>query len=795
MAQISVTASSVLPSILAVQTVHEDTHLIAPCTIALEAMVTDFGVTDGGDFNPAVHEVEYVWTVRKYVSSVEDTSYQTASYSAPQNVPDALNRKARHYNKRMSHSVMVEDVDPGSPATFEFICTATNIATGQTATSVAFTREVQHPDDGFTDAETFVQRSDSEIGYPSTSNSLYSTMTAARAAAEAALSAGSITKARICVQRGFGHGDGRGPSDTNGTCYMADSWGAQATRAEITNGTKWEPYRNFRPNYTSIKLANLEMRSGAVMDIAVQATAVSPTYTMDNVDMYHANEGLGRLVSGGNPTAWCAQVNCIGDGFTGTGGSFNKDVNGWIIQGCRVVALPDQSSDQKGGGGYIFRGRANNIMISRTDMQTRQAWFNNVPGIKTMQRTLRIFGTSQANIAGSHTYVDRCYSEAGQMQVGETSSLPCNFVIERNIVVSSGDNYDAMIALGNVGTIRLNHLVMSPAQPPQNTDGYRVRQGIRVAEVGDNPDVVGLPARVYNNTFVCLANDGGNLELVGFDAVLTSTFEANNILHAPYMPTPVNDHTFDRVNYGDPRYDGYSERRGDTASATPYSTWNTNDDETMHGFTSGNWLRGQTTGFEKQYERTQPRFQSGQELVCNETGGPYFQRLDNTTMQVWQPGEVIEELNGPGGTPTGNTTTLRTAAAYGQPHYSGFDLIGDMPETANPSHELLYSGSGFAPGDIVTGGTTGATALITQVWSNHLWLRNVSIPFVSSEALTSTTGGTGNAASASALSGLGDLWVVQGNPVRESLSWRTHPYSRSDMFGNPSLSKGALHAT
>lgn len=794
MGQITVTASAASAALLATQVVHEDSHLIAPCTIALEAMVSNLGVVDGGAFNPAVHEVEFVWTVRKYVSGVEDASYQTASFAAAENVPDALNRKARHYNKRMSHTVMVEDVDPGSPATFEFICRATNIATGETAVTVAFTRDVVHPDDGFSDAETFVQRSNLETTYPSTSNTLYATITDARAAAAAALSAGEITQARICVQRGFSHADGRGPNDTNGTCYMVDSWGTQAARAEITNSAKWEPFRQYPPNYTSQKLANLEMRNGAVMDINVGPQGGNPTYTLDSVDLYDASEGLGRLVSGGNPTAWCAQVNCIGDGFTGTGGSFNINMKGWVIQGCRVVAQSYQSSDQKSGGGYIFRGRADNIMISRTDMMPRQAWFNNVPGIKTMQRTLRIFGTAQAQIPGAHIYIDRCYSEAGQMQVAETNSVPCNYVIERNAVVSSGENYDAMIALGNVGTIRLNHLVMSPAQPPQQGEAYKVRQAIRVAEVGDNADVVGLPARVYNNTFVCLANDGVNLEMVGFDAALTNAFEANNILHAPYMPTPVNNHTFERLNYGNPRYDGYSERRGNTAGATPYSTWNTNDDEAAHGFTTGNWLRGQTTGFEKRYERTQPRFQSGHELVCDEPDGPFFQRLDQTTMQVWQAGEVIEELDGPGGTPTGNTTTLRTAAVYGQPHYSGFDLIGDMPETANPTHEMLYSGSGFAPGDIVTGSTSGATALITQMWSNHLWLRDVSTPFVSSEALTSTTGGAGNAASASALSGLGDLWAVQGNPARDSLSWQTHPYSRCDMFGNPLSGKGALHA-
>ncbi|MEO0379486.1 MAG: hypothetical protein AAF252_04400 [Pseudomonadota bacterium] len=769
----------------------EDTQLIAPCTLALEVMPSNMGVVDGGDYNPAMHEIEYVTTITK----VGDPSYQTATFSAPVNLSNELNRKATLYGKRINHSIMIEDVEPGSPATFEFVSWCVNLATGKSAVTNVISRTIYHPDDGFSDAETFVQREDGETGYPSTSNPLSATFSDAQNAAHAALAAGTITKARICLQAGKSGTLGRGPGDANGVCLLIDSWGA-ARRAIVTSAN-WDVIRNMGDNYLSVKVAGMETASGSVMSFDMGGNTAPIVYTFESVDTYDAPDAFGSLTSGGNANAWCAQVNCVGEGFTSTGGSFNGNMFGWCLIGCRANTRSWQSSDQKGGGGYVLRGRAPNIIVSRCDFATSQGWFINAPGIRTIQPPLRIFGTSQEHILGAYVHVERNVSEVQRLQVGETSSLPVNFVVERNHVLSGADTIDGLIDMGSPGTVRLNHLTYSPAEPPQNSDTFRTRTFVRMTQRGDDPDVLAIEGRVYSNTFVSLARDGQAITPVSAQGGLT-VIEANNIVHAPYASSPVNDHAFIRLASATPRYPGYNERSDNPGP--PLSAFNTTlevqyvggtSDLIVPGFVPGNEVRGQTTGFVKTFSHFQPRFQAGLDIMFQEPSGPYFARLDETDMEVFLPGEVLEEL-GSDGNPTGLTVTVDVGGSYGSAYYAGLDLIGDIPTSANPTHVVEYTGSGFEPGDVLTGGITGSTAVVKQVWLDRLWLRDVSAPFLSGEPLTSNGGGSGNAVTASALSGLGDLWAVDGNPPREGLSWRSFPYARRDMMGNERQGVGAL---
>lgn len=790
MAQIAVTASSAPPATAVWSIVREDTQLIAPYTIVLEVMPTNMGVVDGGDYNPAMHEIEYVTTVTK----VGDPSYQSAAFSAPANLSGELNRKAVLYGKRITHSIMVEDVEPGSPATFEFVDWCVNLATGKAAITNVISRTIAHPDDGFSDAETFVHREDSEAGYPGTSNPISATFSGAQNAAHAALSAGTITKARICLQAGKSGTLGRGPGDANGACLLIDSWGA-APRATVTSAN-WEVLRNMGDNYLSVKVANINTAPGSRMTFDMGGNTAPIHYTFESIHTADAPDAFGSLVSGGNANAWCVQVNCVGEGFTSTGGSFNTNMRAWCLIGCRGTSRPEQSSDQKDGGGYLLRGRAPNIIVSRCDFMTVQGWFINVPGIRTTQPTFRIFGTSQQHILGAYVHIERNVSEVQRVQVGETNSLPVNFIIERNHVMSGADTIDGLLDIGSPATVRLNHLTYSPAEPPQNSDTFRSRTFVRMTQRGDDPDVLAIEGRVYSNTFVSLARDGQAITPVSAQGGLT-VIEANNIVHAPYAPTPVDNYTFTRQASATPRYPGYNERSDNPGP--PLSAFNTTlevqydgmGDLIVPGFVPGNQVRGQTTGIIKVFSHFQPRFQAGLDIMFSEPGGPYFSRLDQTDMEVFLAGEVLEEL-GSDSQPTGLTVTVDVGGSFGSAYYAGLDLIGDIPTSANPTHVIEYTGSGFAPGDVISGGTTGSTAVVKQVWADRLWLRDVSAPFLSGEPLTSNGGGSGNAVSASALSGLGDLWSVQGNPPREGLSWRAFPYARKDMMGNERQGVGAL---
>ncbi|MEL7167658.1 MAG: hypothetical protein AAGL96_19520, partial [Pseudomonadota bacterium] len=179
------------------------------------------------------------------------------------------------------------------------------------------------------------------------------------------------------------------------------------------------------------------------------------------------------------------------------------------------------------------------------------------------------------------------------------------------------------------------------------------------------------------------------------------------------------------------------------------------------------------------------------EVICNEPNGPYFERLDNTTMEIFAASEVLEEIDGPGGAPTGQTVTVRTGTIYGQPHFFGFDLIGLIANTAQATHVVECTSAGIAPGDTVTGGTSGATATVTQVWGDRIWMRDLGGAFQSGESLSSS-GGTGTTTGASERAGHGDLWALNEDPARDSISWAAAPYARHDMLGNARVAVGAL---
>jgi hypothetical protein len=137
-----------------------------------------------------------------------------------------------------------------------------------------------------------------------------------------------------------------------------------------------------------------------------------------------------------------------------------------------------------------------------------------------------------------------------------------------------------------------------------------------------------------------------------------------------------------------------------------------------------------------------------------------------------------------------------------QPHDTAMFAVGTIPFTISPTHLVAYDAltGNFTEGDTLTGGTSGATGTICQVFDDGttglIWLRGVTGTFVDNETLADGGGGSARADGDMRSAGTGALWLpAEGNPA---LGAALHdPVALFDFFGNrrPAYpSKGAFEA-
>jgi len=648
--------------------------LVAPYQVTLEALVTDFGVEAGGagEWDPQYHDIEYIWSVEE----VGNPDYATSMYTAPVHVPAANRVKGTKYGKRIVHVIGRDDVTPGAARTFRFVCTAVNLATGISATSAAYERTIEHPDDYFSAAETFVVRATGSIAtdYPATSQALRTGIQDAIGLVASRVGPSGLTKYRVCIEKGMTN-----PGIIQNYVYLDtiyfDTWGSSPDEP-IVSASRSEWVRSLAPPCSTFVLYGIKFIDAGQpwLSASIPNEEDACCFTIDSIKTEGTSVALGWDVGGVLTNIWPAYSNCAADGFTSEGGMAAGEIMALI--GCRIVSLPIQSSDHKGGGGFGIRSdKGVRLMyISQSEGFVRQGWFNNVPGIQTTQAMLRLFGTGTSQVAGRRIHVERCTLE-GACSIGNDDTNIMNVLVERNISLRVHDVGSWSIA--TAATVRNNLQIVPPSRDAQNGVFPQVARLVSFTTPGtivqDPRD--GL-AKVYNNTVIHLSN----VEASAADIVNEGTYtvvEANNVFHAPYAPTPVIAGNFNLTEVFTPRFDGYDERRGSPGEPQYRALI---DQATIMGTHSpGDQLRGRTSGVTKTLRVLEGADQnppySGETWFRSGFGWRFDASVINTRMdqaagfERFVASEILDNLD------TGGTVQLKANAFFQPTHDTGWDLI------------------------------------------------------------------------------------------------------------------------
>lgn len=273
---------------------------------------------------------------------------------------------------------------------------------------------------------------------------------------------------------------------------------------------------------------------------------------------------------------------------------------------------------------------------------------------------------------------------------------------------------------------------------------------------------------------------------------------ANNVLHEPYATTPVSTISFTLSEVFTPQYKGYWDTETPTGNITetPYYIAYHNAATISGTFGAGNTVRGQTSDVAKVFVS----FASGNDPdspPLGGTNGDAIMLFETTVTNAkptanFTPGEVLEDLT------SGATVTMRTTADDSQVPTSGRWDTSLVPGTPTPTHVIAYDAQtgNFTEGDTLTGGTSGATGTICQVFDDGttglIWLRDVTGTFADNETITDGATGSATANGGAVSAGTGALWVPTSAIALESGTWAEKPFIRRGFMGQDiTASQGA----
>lgn len=755
----------------------------APFAIYLDADPTGFTTTAAStetEFDPAFTDIEYIWSIEK----VGDPTWQTGTYSKPANVPTENKAKGTKFGQRISHVFGDEDIT-GASSTFRFTVTAIEVSTGVSATSSAYDVVVQSIDSYWTADETFIVRVSGATNYPTTTNAISSSFTSAVGAAATSVGAGNITKYRICVERGQTHTGSYFNSFGGPTATLIDTWGTGAN-PECTGDRFFLIRSNTSSSVVDFQLVGIDRRNvGTNAGFTLNPRAAEPEsmVTMWDCNVEDTNEFYTVSTNAFNGYLTIANCSALGTRFVVTGGLESGFASSYI--GCSFLHKATQNSDQRSGGGYGLRPEiTNQFYFSQTEIFVRQGWFNNAPGIQTTQPVIRLWWNSADQPDGARAMIDRNYIE-GQVTVNDDggNSDVANFVYERNVHVGIHDTGWFISGLPKGGIVRNNQFTRPPSPPANNQTNNNFVTNAVIAFNNEGTGWGDRAAKIYSNTIISLQNTAvlpDVWEVKSGDTISNNPTASNNVIHAPNASTPTVFGTFTQAANAAPYYDGYDDRRTVTV-ATPQYEPNIGANTVTGTFQVGETVEGQTSGVQKTYVGTFDRFQAGTSLLFEDT--EVFDALDVAAgFQRFTAGEQLVGLT------SGATVNLTSSAVYGQPFDTGNQLIGDIPDTVTPTHQVTVSGvGGFVPGETVT--TASGTAYVCQVIGSTIYLVDPTGSIASGEAITSASG-SGTTTSAIASSGVGDLWTPTSNNAADAL------YSPYDLLGNErnagNAIKGAL---
>lgn len=773
--------------------------LSAPYQIVLEAQILNFGISAGAteaDYDPQVHDVEYIWSIEK----VGDPSYQTSLYSGVPDLPDAMRVRGTKYEKIVTLVFGKNDVTPGSTSTFRVAVTAIDLATGASVSSEPVERTIQHPDDVFTPAETFIVRGSgsTDTGWPTTSNP--TTVGSIQTAREAAVAAG-VSRYRICVERGYPVARMRSFGSGVAEVILMDTWGdGEKPTVGANNSGAFNLFGGLTALSRSVQIdgfkvvASNESRafsasgpSGVMRD---DLCVTVSDFDVDGVDI-----GMERV--GGTSAGWLAFHNLLMTRYTycGSLGLVDENCRGISFVGCNLGDDPARSSDNTkddtgnaGGGGWSIRMGTPAYLFYQSScyMYGRQGWFVNQAGISTLQPRMRISHL----VAGVRHIADRCAFEGGNTVYtcggdnGATKRIT-NTVISRCVFLAAHDT-QRILSFNTCGTIRGCFLIYPPSTPASDLSAERFFQVTSETGGASPPNVP--PVKIYNNTCIFLRIGIPPIDLLSGGSGFPIK-EANNIFHQPYTIPPQVAGSFSLPDFLGSNYRGYkttTDPEQDPHYVCEVGTVTT-------PFTVGEIVTGSVSGVSKVFAGFRSRFRDEDMLAFDMD--VVTDKLDDVPgFQRFASNDVLTGSLG------GGPATMSSMYSS-QGHDTAMWATDFIPKTITPNLVVEYSGisGAFAVGGVLTNGT--ATATIGQIQdlgggSGRLWCRQLpgqSGAFSNGDALTDdVTAVTATASQNQLPSGCGNMWTPLTSIPLEAGSWADFPFTRTDFLGNETDGQGAI---
>lgn len=258
-------------------------------------------------------------------------------------------------------------------------------------------------------------------------------------------------------------------------------------------------------------------------------------------------------------------------------GTLFGDAN-WVVTGNRIAQNPDALCGYAGAENNLIScvrfPASPNVIFQQNDMFSRTGWFSNIPGIYTLQGCFR---GNTAAYRGAFYNVWGNTMEGGvatfSIDINDSdTSYAINAVIDKNIVVGYHDSYRSMeFGFGGI-TIR-NNVCILPNAPRY---GIALREFITFYRRGSDVENANTPIKIYNNTFVNLADTmnapDAQIPVHVNSEGYTDYYQGNNVSHQPEQGLAVDN--LDTSVLWLPRYTHYEDDNTarDETKATPDST-------------------------------------------------------------------------------------------------------------------------------------------------------------------------------------------------------------------------------
>lgn len=708
--------------------------IVAPAAVWLEATgASGFTLSTppaGTDYEPSVHEITYIWTLR---------GNPLSDWTAPENMLAEWNNPNIAYGQDVAFCL----TDPGT-YNIDLWCIDRNGVTAVATTSVV----VQDADDVYPGTQTIVCDPDGDFtGAPvgaQTSSSVANLQSKID-------SINDGTPHRVLFRRGktFDWSNIRTTDSDNANYFGA--WGTGA-KPVFTGSTSFNTFWLFGgssatiyPTFTNLRFeypweSDKELGQVGTRDpvqlLDCEATIYGIVYGLEITGLNAWN-----LALGGNLSTKASRF-LVADTFITNWRNFGifyyqRAETKFGVLGCRI----QQNVDALNGGDKFnvsnahgpIRVEASEVLyVAQNDLFSRTGWSSLSPD-RADQPCLRVFTGQENGSTTMRANVNRNVMEGGFRQMileadDNNGENPGNNVIDSNLFLATSKSCRAFIRCNFGGTTIRNNIGIYPNVPAYHGTTDPLDNGVSYSFNGtlgtQNRDT---PQALYSNTFIALRTQTGTWGAQEFITIFTTNTVENNVTYAPNFGTPnTADAPIDVATAFSgitPRYRGVRYNFGPIFHTNSVSIANGASSDTIpypSGTDQAYWLANGESRHIIDHDNNWYA-EDGDFTVTYNAGGFV---ITNTSGSTWGTNQMVIRL----------------------------DRLAQIPpmqyEYANPTHTLAYDGqsSNFTVGSLLTGGTSGAKAgIISDSDSGAtgtLTIHLLSGTFLNDEIITDADGGS-----------------------------------------------------